>query len=78
MNESKTDTDYSQNTTSVYGTDGLGNRTEYGTVITIPKQSDWTATVADINWCPREGQEPKWIHRKMQELFFGIKWRKKS
>lgn len=70
MNESKTDTDYSQNTTSVYGTDDW-------TTITIHKNSDWTATVADINWCPREGQEPKWIHRKMQELFFGIKWRKR-
>ena len=71
MNESKTDTDYSENTTSVYGTDDW-------TTITIPKKSDWTATVADINWCPREGEEPKWIHRKMQELFFGIKWRKRS
>lgn len=27
---------------------------------------------------PTEGFVPCWFHRKMQELFFGVKWRKVS
>lgn len=69
MNESKTDSDFSQSTTSDSGTSNIFIRTV--------KRSDWSASCADITWIPREGYEPNWFHRKMQEICFGIKWRKK-
>jgi len=31
-----------------------------------------------IRYNPGEGGEPNWFHRKMQELIFGFKWRKKN
>ena len=48
-----------------------------GSFINQIKRSDWSANCADITWTPREGFEPNWFHRKMHELFFGIKWKKK-
>ena len=69
MNESKTVKDFSESTTSDFGTNIVWNTV---------KRSDWSASVADITWTPREGYEPNWFHRKMQEICFGIKWRKKS
>jgi len=29
-----------------------------------------------IVYHPNKGQEPNWFHRKMQELCFGVQWRK--
>lgn len=57
-----------------------------GTTIKIqpmPGPSEWQCYLSgkpgDM-WCtvyrPNKGQEPNWFHRKMQELAFGIKWRK--
>jgi hypothetical protein len=47
---------------------------------TTPKASNWQCQVfggpMGIVWTPREGQEPNWFHRKMQELCFGVKWKK--
>ena len=78
MNESKTDTDFSQNTTSVFGTDTF--------TINTPEQSEWRVWLMGdhgksqhgaIVYQPFKGQEPNWFHRKMQELCFGFQWRKK-
>lgn len=50
-----------------------------------PKRSEWrmyffcdpSADSNHKNWySPIEGKEPNWFHRKMQELCFGVKWRK--
>lgn len=46
--------------------------------IDTPKRSDWSMTSANITWTPKEGCEPNWFHRKMQELCFGFKWRKNT
>ena len=31
-----------------------------------------------IVFIPANGEEPNWFHRKMQELCFGVQWRKKK
>lgn len=46
-----------------------------------PPASDWECVViSNGQWSttfrPAKGSEPNWFHRKMQELCFGIKWRK--
>ena len=80
MNESKTDTDFSQSTTSVFGTETITY------TINIPEKSEWTCWLMGDNgksqhgaivYNPVKGQEPNWFHRKMQELCFGFQWRKK-
>lgn len=62
----------------------------YPQVITIaanPERSDWNCYLfgdADkpgpglVVFNPVKGREPNWFHRKMQELCFGIQWRKKK
>lgn len=42
------------------------------------KRSDWSINCASITWIPKEGCEPNWFHRKMQELVFGFQWRKNT
>lgn len=59
----------------------------YFTVDRTPKKSDWQCYLfgdadrpgpGSIVFVPNEGNEPNWFHRKMQELCFGIQWRKKK
>lgn len=72
------DSDSSPNTTTVSGTKWIElPQTSQGVTITQVKRSVWFAHCADVTWNPREGHEPNWFHRKMQEFCFGIKWRKK-
>ena len=51
-------------------------------VSSMPKSSDWQCHLfgseRGIVYTPLEGKEPNWFHRKMQELCFGFKWRKKK
>jgi len=51
-------------------------------VSSMPKHSNWQCTfIGGPNgpvYNPSEGNEPNWFHRKMQELCFGFKWRKKK
>jgi hypothetical protein len=77
MNESKTDTDFSQSTTSDFGTETF--------TLEIPERSEWTCWLMGdygksqhgaIVYHPVKGREPNWFHRKMQELCFGFQWRK--
>jgi hypothetical protein len=42
-----------------------------------PKPSDWEMRVCNVTYVPPQGEEPCWFHRKMQELCFGFKWRKR-
>jgi hypothetical protein len=78
MNESKTDTDFSQSTISDFGTETF--------TLNIPERSQWRVWLMGdhdsgqhgaIVYNPVKGQEPNWFHRKMQELCFGFQWRKK-
>lgn len=71
------DSDSSQNTMTASGIENLAADLPHGRIVTQIKRSDWSAPCADITWTSREGHEPNWFHRKMQELCFGIKWRKK-
>lgn len=50
-------------------------------------QSDWQCYLfgdADrpgpgaIVFIPSKGNEPNWFHRKMQQLCFGVQWRKRN
>ena len=47
-----------------------------------PVASDWQCHLIDgpngLILTPTKGNEPNWFHRKMQELCFGFKWRKKK
>ena len=56
--------------------------TSYLTVDSMPKPSDWQCRLIDgpngVTYTPTKGNEPNWFHRKMQELCFGFKWRKKK
>lgn len=46
-------------------------------VLELPKYSDWQIElVTGTYWQVVEGGEKCWFHRKMQELFLGIKWTK--
>lgn len=76
MSESKTDSDSSQNTTNLSGTEGLTANNLY--TLRFPKRSKWTMSAANVYYTPDEGKEPNWFHRKMQELILGFKWRKNS
>jgi hypothetical protein len=56
-------------------------KTEEGWIMfEAPKQSEWEAVLLGgddgIRFRPAQGQEPNWFHRKMQQLVFGVKWRK--
>jgi hypothetical protein len=50
--------------------------------INIPKPSNWECRLIDgpmgVTYVPTEGSVPNWFHRKMQQLCFGFKWRKRS
>lgn len=56
------------------------NSVYFTAVSSMPKASKWQCTfISGPNgpvYNPSEGNEPNWFHRKMQELFFGFKWRK--
>ena len=53
-------------------------------VITPQPLSDWVCYLSgdpsnpmgSVTYRPPKDREPKWFNRKMQELFFGIKWYK--
>jgi len=49
-------------------------------VFTTPKSSDWQCHLfgseRGIVYTPLKGSEPNCFHRKMQELCFGVKWKK--
>ena len=48
------------------------------TFLKMPEKSDWTCCFCgNVYFTPDKGKEPNWFHRKMQELCFGFKWRKK-
>jgi hypothetical protein len=56
-------------------------------VSSMPKASKWHCYLfgdadrpgpGSVVLVPVEGNEPNWFHRKMQELCFGIQWRKKN
>ncbi len=57
------------------------NVDSYITLSNMPKRSDWQCEVIGgpmgLVFVPTKGNEPNWFHRKMQELCFGFKWRKK-
>jgi hypothetical protein len=92
MNESKTDTDFSQSTISDFGTEDIIISDEWASryslkypTIKQPERSEWTCWLMGdygksqhgaIVYNPVKGQEPNWFHRKMQELCFGFQWRK--
>jgi len=80
MNESKTDFDSSLNTTKVSGTDAESFSASIGSyTFSMPKKSAWTVElIGNVFFTPDEGKEPNWLHRKMHELVFGFKWRKKD
>lgn len=54
--------------------------TKLTTTIKMTEYSDWRCELfggpCGIVWAPVKGNEPNWFHRKMQELCFGVKWRK--
>ena len=60
----------------------LGEKFE---IITQSEHSDWVCYLSgdpsrlkgSVKFVPRKDFEPNWFHRKMQELFFGVKWVKK-
>lgn len=46
-------------------------------ILENPELSDWTCYVFhNVYYTPEKGKEPNWFNRKMQELCFGVKWRK--
>ena len=56
-----------------------GNMFE-STIHIAPPKSPWQCQLGGpmgIVFVPNLGNEPRWFHRKMQELFFGVKWVKK-
>lgn len=46
------------------------------------EKSEWECVVVGFRtktpliYRPSEGNVPNWFHRKMQELCFGVKWRR--
>lgn len=43
--------------------------------IDIPEDYGWRCKLmTGVVWQPPKGKAPNWFHRKMQELFFGVKW----
>jgi len=58
------------------------NSVYFTAVSSMPKRSDWQCTLIGgpngAVYNPSEGNEPNWFHRKMQELCFGFKWRKRK
>lgn len=46
-------------------------------ILQAPEYSEWVLYLnPHVTYHIRKGTEPRWFHRKMQELCFGIKWRK--
>lgn len=48
-----------------------------------PKLGDWQLHVFPktpelMKFIPKENGAPNWFHRKMQEIFFGVKWVKRE
>ncbi len=78
MNECETESDSSQNTMKLSGTDYNSLRADVsGYTFSMPKKSKWTVELlGNTYFTPDEGKEPNWFHRKMQELAFGFKWKK--
>lgn len=74
----------SRNTATIMGTamqsDDYTVDSKLTTTIKMPEYSDWRCELFGgpfgIVWAPVKGNEPNWFHRKMQELCFGVKWRK--
>ncbi len=51
----------------------------YASTLKVPEKSEWTVLVIhNFVLHPDKGAEPNWFHRKMQELCFGFKWRKRG
>lgn len=44
--------------------------------IKVPKYTWKCQLVPGTHWMVEAGKQPNWFHRKMQELCFGIQWRK--
>ena len=66
---------------SIEWKDLLSSGKVYHNLEITPPMSDWQCTlITNGKWSttfrPVKGSEPNWFHRKMQELCFGIKWRK--
>ena len=79
MKEKLMDVDSSQNTTTISGTEALWMTNEQmyvkGSVgINIPKYTWKCQLIHGTFWMVEEHQVPNWFHRKMQTLWFGIKW----
>lgn len=49
-------------------------------IIKAPEMSDWECHIfgpQGVAITPKKGHVPNWFHRKMQELIFGVKWKRK-
>lgn len=83
--------DYSLNTTNPSGIDKddgtwYAARMPEALLYKPPEKSEWKVWLMGdhkqkgpygaIVYHPNKGQEPNWFHRKMQELCFGVQWRK--
>lgn len=40
----------------------------------LPEYSEWCCIIFGFNFRPFKGEHPNWFWRKMQYLFFGIRW----
>lgn len=89
MNECKTESDSSQNTTNPSGIESWTAQEipqELFTLYSPPEKSGWGVWLMGdhdqkgrcgaVVYYPNKGQVPNWFHRKMQELCFGFQWRK--
>jgi hypothetical protein len=68
--------DSSQNTTKISGTEALWRSNEDLYTIRQTKYSWKCQLTPNAFWMVEEGNQPNWLHRKMQTLCFGIKWTK--
>lgn len=73
------DADSLQNTMKLSGTEALWMTNEQmyvrGSVgINVPKYTWKCQLITGTFWMIQEHQVPNWFHRKMQTLWFGIKW----
>lgn len=48
------------------------------TSIKSPEYSDYKCEICGVTYIPLKGKEPNIFHRFMQELCFGVKWRKRK
>jgi hypothetical protein len=61
----------------------MDDRVRFETVnvgfIRQPELSEWQVHItSNFILNPEKGHVPNWLHRKMQELILGFKWRKKT